>query len=156
MASSSKSNIKQLFSFPSPTSGPFQRTTLARVTKMEESMKDILQMMTEIQVTQLRMAKEQERQGKILRNLQKFLMDNQTNPILIDEDSSLNQKQEASDEEEEEPMEEEAQVKDDDQVVCVGEVCFEKNGNLVEQRGNFCFHYPNCSVHRSPIFKDTH
>ena len=76
MASSSKSNIKSTFLFPSPTSGPFQRTTLARVTKMEESMKDVLQMMTEIQVIQLRMAKEQERQGKICRNLQKFLMDN--------------------------------------------------------------------------------
>ena len=61
MASSSKSNIKSTFSFPSPTSGPFQRTTLARVTKMEESLKDALQMMTEIQVIQLRMAKEQER-----------------------------------------------------------------------------------------------
>ena len=91
MASSSKSNIKSTFSFPSPTSGPFQCTTLTRVTKMEESKKDVLQMLTEIQVTQLRMAKEQERQGKILRNLQKFLMDNQANPILIDEDSSLNQ-----------------------------------------------------------------
>ena len=91
MVSSSKSNIKSTFSFPSPTSGPFQRTTLARVTKIEDSLKDALQMMTEIQVTQLRMEKEQERQGKILRNLQKFLMDNQANPILIDEDSSLNQ-----------------------------------------------------------------
>ena len=81
-------------------------------------------------------------------------MDNQANPILIDEDSSLNQEQEAN-EEEEEPMEEEVQAEDDDQVVCVGEVCFDKNGNLVEQRGNFCFHYPNCSIHRSPMFKNT-
>ena len=153
MVFSSKSNIKSTFSFPSPTFGPFQRTTLARVTKMEESIKDVLQMLTEIQVTQLRMAKEQERQGKILRNLQKILMDNQANPILIDEDSSLNQEQEAS--EEEEPMEEEAQAEDDDQVVCVGEVCFDKNGNLVKQCGNFCFHYPNCSIHRSPMFKNT-
>ena len=155
MASSSKSNIKSTFLFPSPTSGPFQCSTLARVTKLEESMKDTLQMLTEIQVTQLRMAKEQERQGKILRNLQKFLMDNQANPILIDEDSSLNQEHEVSDEEEEEPMEE-AHEEDDDQVVCVGEVCFDKNGNLVEQRGNFCFHYPNCSIHKSPMFRNTH
>ena len=156
MASSSKSNIKSTFSFPSPTSGPFQRTTLARVTKMEDSLKDTLQLMTEIQVMQLRMAKEQERQGKILRNLQKFLMDNHANPILIDEDSSEDHVQEASEEEEEVVPMEEAHVEDNDNVVCVGEVCFDKDGNLVEQRGNFCFHYPNCSVHRSPIFKDTH
>ena len=76
-------------------------------------------------------------------------MDNQANPILIDEDSSLNQEQETSDEEEE-PMEE-AHEEDDDQVAC-----FDKNGNLVEQRGNFCFHYPNCSIHRSPMFRNTH
>ena len=156
MASSSKSNIKSTFSFPSPTSGPFQRTTLAHVTKIEDSLKDALQMMTEIQVTQLRMAKEQERQGKILRNLQKFLMDNQANPILIDEDSSLNQEQEAGKEEKEEEPMEEAHEEEHDQVVCVGEVCFDKNGNLVEQRGNFCFHYPNCSIHRSPMFKNKH
>ena len=82
-------------------------------------------------------------------------MDNQANPILIDEDSSLNQEHEVSDEEEEEPMEE-AHEEDHDQVVCVGEVCFDKNGNLVEQRGNFYFHYPNCSIHRSPMFRNTH
>ena len=155
MASSSKSNIKPTFLFPSPTSGPLQCSTLARVTKLEESMKDTLQMLTEIQVTQLRMAKEQETQGKILRNLQKFLMDNQANPILIDEDSSLNQEHEVSDEEEEEPMEE-AHEEDNDQIVCIGEVCFDNNGNLVEQRGNFCFHYPNCSIHKSPMFRNTH
>ena len=57
---------------------------------MEESKKDVLQMLTEIQVIQIRMEKEQERQGKILKNLQKFLLDNQANPILIDEASSLN------------------------------------------------------------------
>ena len=156
MASSSKSSIKSTFSFPSPTSGPFQCTTLARVTEIEESMIDVLQMLTEIQVTQLRMAKEQERQGKILRNLQKFLMNNYANPILIDEDSSLNQEQEAGKEEEEEEPMEEAHEEGDDQVVCVGEVCFDKNGNLVEQRGNLCFHYPNCSIHRSPMFRNTH
>ena len=91
MASSSKSNIKSTFSLPSPTSSPFQHTTLARVTKMEDSLKDALQLMTEIQVMQLRMAKEQERQGKIVRNLQKFLIDNHANSILIDKDSSGNQ-----------------------------------------------------------------
>ena len=112
--------------------------------------------MTEIQIVQLRMAKELERQGKILRNLQKFLMDNHANPILIDEDSSGDHEQEESEEEEEEeePMEEE-HAEDNDEVICVGEVCFDKDGNLVEQRGNFCFHYPNCSIHTSPIVKDT-
>ena len=124
--------------------------------KMEDSLKDALQLMTEIQVVQLRMAKEQERQGKILRNLQKFLMDNHANPILIDEESSGDQVQEDSEEEEEEAFMEKEHTEDDDKVVCVSEVCFDKDGNLVEQRGNFYFHYPNCSVHRSPIFKDTH
>ena len=82
-------------------------------------------------------------------------MDNHANPILIDEESSSVQVQEDREEEEEAPMEEE-HAEDDDKVVCVGKVCFDKDGNLVEQRGNFCFHYPNCSVHRSPIVKDTH
>ena len=156
MASSSKLNKNSIFSYPSPSTGPFQRTTLARVMKMEDSLKDALQLMTGIQVVQLRMAKEQERQGKILRNLQKFLMDNHANPILIDEDFSGDQVQEDSEEEEEEALIEEEHAEDDDKVVCVGEVCFDKDGNLVEQRGNFCFHYPNCSIHRSSIFKETH
>ena len=56
--------------------------------------------MTEIQVSQLRMAREQQRQGNIIKNVQKFLMDNRTNPINI-EDSS-----QAMESEEEEPMEE--------------------------------------------------
>ena len=50
-------------------------------------MTDLLQMMTEIQVSQLRMAREQDRQGRILRNLQKFLMDNHASPIVIEESS---------------------------------------------------------------------
>ena len=75
---------------------------------------------------------------------------------MIDEESSGDQVKEDSEEEEEEALMEEGHAKDDDKVVCVGEVCFDKDGNLVEQRGNFCFHYPNCLVHRSPIFKDTH
>ena len=82
-------------------------------------------------------------------------MDNHANPILIDEDSSGDQIQEASEEEEEVHMEE-VHAEDDDKVVCIGEVCFDKDGNLVEQRGNFCFHYPNCSIHRSPMFRNTH
>ena len=83
-------------------------------------------------------------------------MDNHANPILIDEDSLGDHEQEESEEEEEaeEPMEEE-HADDNDKVICVGEVCFDKDRNLVEQRGNFCFHYPNCSIHRSPIVKDT-
>ena len=68
MASSSKSNQNATFSFPSPNSGPFQRTTLTRVMKIEEIIKDSLQMLIELQVMQIRMAKEQEKQGKILRN----------------------------------------------------------------------------------------
>ena len=121
-------------------------------------------MVTEIQVKQIRMSKEQEKQGRILRNLQKFLMDNQANPILIEEESSSDHTQEDSEEEpmeeEEAPLEEEdapvheVQVEDDDTVVCVGEVCFDKDGNLVEQRGNFCLHYPNCSIQRSLIVKN--
>ena len=69
MAPSSKSNPNATFSFPTPTSSPFQHTTLARVIKIEEVVKDSLQMLTELQVVQIRMAKEQEKQGKILRNL---------------------------------------------------------------------------------------
>ena len=156
MASSSKSNKNSTFSFPSPSTGPFQRTTLAQVMKMEDSLKDALQLMTEIQVVQLKMAKEQERQGKILSNLQKFLMDDHANPILIDEESSGDQMQEDGEEEEEEAFMEEENAEDDNKVVCVGKVCFDKDGNLVEQHGNFCFHYPNCLVHTSPIFKNTH
>ena len=154
MASSTKSNQIDTISFPSPHSGPFQRTTLARVIKIEESMKDAMQMLTEFQVVQLRMAKEQEKQGKILRNLQKFLMDNHANPIVIEEDSpNIQVYNPLEHNEEEEEEEEEAPMEEDDNVVCVGEVCFDKDGNLVEQRGNFCFHYPNCSIHKSLIFK---
>ena len=58
MASSSKPNPNATFSFPSPTSTPFQNTTLARVIKIEEEVRDSLQMLTEIQVVQLRMARE--------------------------------------------------------------------------------------------------
>ena len=115
-------------------------------------------MLTELQVQQLRMAKEQEKQGKILRNLQKFLMDNHANPIVIEDSTNNNteaiEEEEGDNEEEdeEEPMEDET----DDKVVCVGEVHFDAYGNIVEQRGNFCFHYPNCPVHKSPIIKKNH
>ena len=70
-------------------------------------------MLTEIQLVQLRMEKEQEKQGKILRNLQKFLMDNHANPIVIDDETSnvhaqqpLEDDNMEEEEEEEEPMEE--------------------------------------------------
>ena len=150
MASSTKSNQIDTISFPSPHSGPFQRTTLAHVIKIEESMKDAMQMLTEFQVVQLRMAKEEEKQGKILRNLQKFLMDNHANPIVIEEDSLNSHVHNPL-----EHNEKEEDMEEDDNVVCVGEVCFDKDGNLVEQRGNFCFHYPNCSIHKSPIVKNS-
>ena len=71
--------------------------------KIEESMKDVMQTLTELQVVQIRMAKEQEKQDKILRNLQKFLMDNHANPIMIEEDSpniQVNNPLEHSEEEE--------------------------------------------------------
>ena len=148
----------------SPHSGPFQRSTHARVIKLQEKMKDILQLLTEIQVSQLRMAREQQRQGNIIRNVQKFLMDNRTNPINI-EDSS-----QAMESEEEEPMEEpqedqkedqlfpqpEVPINEDESVIYVGEILVDTNGNIIEQRGNFCLHYPNCSIHKSPIVKDRH
>jgi len=81
-----------------------------RVIKLQEKMKDILQLLTEIQVSQLRMAREQQRQGNIIRNVQKFLMDNRTNPINI-EDSS-----QAMESEEEEPMEEPQEDQEEDQL----------------------------------------
>lgn len=71
----------------SPYSGPFQRSTHVRVIKLQEKMKDFLQIMIEIQVSQLRMAREQDRHGRIIRNLQKFPMDNHVNPIVIVESS---------------------------------------------------------------------
>ena len=99
------------------------------------------------------MDREQDRQGRILRNLRNFLMDNHANPIVIKESSQ------AMDSEEEEPLKDpqENQVEEyplpnpdvhmdeDDGTICVGEVLFDANGNLVEQCGNFCLHYPNCS-----------
>lgn len=158
MASTSKTNQTSPISFSSPPHGPFQNSILARVIKIEEKVTDSLQMLTELQVQQLRMAKEQEKQGKILRNLQKFLMDNHANPIVIEDSTNNNteaiEEEEGDNEEEdeEEPMEDET----DDKVVCVGEVHFDAYGNIVEQRGNFCFHYPNCPVHKSPIIKKNH
>ena len=106
--------------------------------RIEDMMKDILQMVTEIQVKQIRMGVEQQRKGSILRNLHKFLMDNPNNPILIDEESSGAQM-----DSEEEPMEEEddqleeTHVDNHDSVVCVGEVCFDREGNVVERNRNF-------------------
>ena len=162
MVSSSKQNPNATLPFPSPTSTPLQHSTLMRVIKIEDQVQDTLQTLTEIQMVQLRMEKEQEKQGKILRNLQKFLMDNQANPIVIDDESSnvhiqqpLENDNVEEEEEEEEPMEE-APMEDDEQVVCVGEVYFDKDGNLVEQNGNFCLHYPYCPIHKSPIVKKNH
>ena len=156
MDSSSKSTKNSPKTFNSPSPGPLQRHTHARVMRIEVMMKDILQLVTEIQVKQIRMGVEQQRQGRILRNLHMFLMDNPNNRILIDEESSGAQM-----DSEEEPMEEEedhleeAHVDNDDTVVCVGEVCFDREGNVVERNGNFCLHYPHCAVHKSPIVKDT-
>ena len=48
----------------SPHSSPFQRSTYVRAIKLQEKRKYLLQMMTEIQVSQLRIAREQDRQGK--------------------------------------------------------------------------------------------
>jgi len=50
MASSSQINDNSNFPFPSPNIGPFQRTTLARILKIEDSLKDTMQMLMEIQV----------------------------------------------------------------------------------------------------------
>ena len=59
MASSSKQNPNATFSFPSPTSTPLQNSTLMRVIKIEDKVHDTLQMLTEIQLVQLRMEREQ-------------------------------------------------------------------------------------------------
>lgn len=76
-------------------------------------------------------------------------MDNHVDPIVIEDDSSnihiLNPLEDDDEEEEEE-----AQMDMDDKVICIGEVCFDKNGNLVKQHGNFCLHYPNYLIHKSP------
>ena len=90
-------------------------------------------------------------------------MDNQASPIVIDDESSNvhiqqpleNDKVEDDEEEEEEPMEE-GPIEDDEKVVCVGEIYFDKDGNLVEQNGNFCLHYPFCPIHKSLIVKRNH
>ena len=85
-------------------------------------------------------------------------MDNHANPIEIEDDLSnihINSPLENENEEEEEEAKE-APMEEDDQVVCVGEICFDKDGSLVEQNGNFCLHYPNCSIHKSPIVKKNH
>ena len=121
-------------------------------------------MMAEIQLSQLRMAREQQKQGNILRSVQKFIMDNSTNPINI-EDST--QAMESEEEEPiEEPMEEpqgeqeqdqpDVPMEEDDTVICVGEILVDTNGNVIDQRGNFCIHYPHCAIHKSPIVKDRH
>src|SRR5574338_1170961 len=156
MASTSNPNQISSVSFPSPSHGPFQNSILARVIKIEEKVNDSLQMLTEMQVQQLRMAREQEKQGKILRNLQKFLMDNHANPIVIKDSSNIEANEEGEEDEEEEEEEEPMEEETDDEAVCVGEVCFDAYGNIVEQHGNFCFHYPNCPVHKSPIVKNNH
>ena len=100
--------------------------------KLQEKMKDLHQMMVEIQVSLLRMAREQDRQGRILSNLQNFLMDSHANPIVIEESSQ------AMDSEEEEPLEEPQENQEEehplpnpnvhmdegDGVICIGEVLF--------------------------------
>ena len=140
MASSSEyCPNESILGTPSP-SGPFQSGTLSRVIKVEKSMEYVLQMLTEIQVMQIKMAKEQEKQGKILRDVQKFILDNHNNPIIIKE--------------EEEEVVEEEKAMDEDGVICVGEVCFDKNGNVIEKLGNFCHNYPNCLIHKSPMFRN--
>ena len=157
MASTPNNQKINTFSFPSPSEGPFQRTTLARVMKLEESLKDSLQLLTEIQLSQLRMEREQHKQGKIIRNIQRFVMDNQTNPIIIEDDSSNVQVHNPLEEEEEEDeeVEEEMDIEDTNDVICVGEVYFDKDGNVIEQNGEFCLHYPHCPIHKSPIVKNT-
>ena len=146
MASSSKyCPNESILGTPSP-SGPFQSGTLSRVIKVERSMEYVLQMLTEIQVMQIKMAKEQEKQGKILRDVQKFILDNHNNPIIIKEKEEM--------EEDEEEVEEEEKAMDEDGVICVGEVFFDKNGNVIEKLGNFCHNYPNCLIHKSPMFRN--
>ena len=149
MAFSSPNNRNSPNSFDIPTSGPLQRHTHARVMRIEAMMKDVFQLVTEIQVKQIQMGLEQQRQGHYLRNLHKFLLDNPNNPIVIDDEPSNAR----VDSEEEEPMEEEEEAleEDDDAVICVGEVSVDREGNAVEKNGNFCLHYPNCPFHKSPI-----
>ena len=136
--------------FDMPTPGPLQCHTHARVMRIEAMVKNVFQLVTEIQVKQIQMAREQQRQGCILRDLHKFMLDNSHNPIVIDEEEPSNARE---DSEEEEPMEEEeeASEEDDEAVICVGEVSVDREGNVVEKNGNFCLHYPNCSFHKSPI-----
>ena len=85
-------------------------------------------------------------------------MNNHANPIVIEDDSSqIHVHNPLDDDKEEEVVEEEdTDMEDDDRVICVGKVCFDKNDNLVEQNGNFCLPYPNCLVHKLPTIKNTH
>ena len=150
MASPSSNNRYSPNLFDIPTPGPLQCHTHARVMRFEGMMKDVFQLVTEIQVKQIQMGIEQQRQGRLLRDLHKFMLDNPHNPIVIDEDEPSNAR---VDSEEEEPMEEEEEAfeEDDDAVICVGKVSVDREGNVVEKNGNFCLHYPNCSFHKSPI-----
>lgn len=51
-----------------------------------------------------------------------------------------------NDEEEEKEKEKEDAAEDDDEVNCVGEVCFDRDENPMEQKGNFCLHCPLCPI----------
>jgi len=50
-------------------------------------MKHSLNMLLDIEIIQFRMKTEQKRQGRILLNLYKYLLDNPTNLIVIEEES---------------------------------------------------------------------
>ena len=152
MDSSSPNNQNSPNTFHTPSPGPLQRHTHARVMRIEAMLKDVLQLVTEIQVKQIRMGVEQQRQGCFLRDLYKFLMDNPNNPIVIDDEPS-NARMDSEDEpmEEEEEHDEEAHEDDEDAVICVGEVSVDREGNVIERNGNFCLHYPNCPIHKTPI-----
>ena len=84
-------------------------------------------------------------------------MDNPTNPIEIEDESSvmgiynpLGSNKEEEDEEEEVEMNVDQEEED---IHCVGEINYDQNGNLVEQIKNFCLHYLFCPIHKLPMVK---
>jgi len=104
-------------------------------------------------------------------------LDNPKNPIEIKEESAAmgiqnplenNDEEDESEEddkeeeeEEEEVVEEEEEVEivnneeEEEDVHCVGGINYDQNRHLVERKGNFCIHYSNCPIHKSPIINSS-